>query len=148
MGAIMFLGQHMHRLDNKGRLTMPRKFRPHLGETMVITKGKYRNLSLYPIAKWEQIIRRLEEDPALFESEEVESIRYWLLPNADVVTPDRLGRILIPASLREYAGLEQDVVIVGLNSYIELWAPEAWQEHQENLEREWSKSGKWKRLGM
>ncbi len=144
----MFLGQHVHRLDNKGRLTMPRKFRPHLGETLVITKGKYRNLSLYPVAKWQQIIQRLEADPTFFAPEEVENIRYWLLPNADVVTPDRLGRILIPASLREYAGLQQDVVIVGLNSYIELWAPEAWKAHQENLETEWSKNEKWKRLGM
>ncbi len=143
----MFLGTHHHRLDAKGRLMLPKAFRPYLGTQVVLTRGLGGDqcLYLFPLPKWEELIAKLDALP--LGSRQARLARRWIMGNAHLVIADRLGRILIPASLREAVGIQQDVVIIGLQTYIELWAPEAWEamktEAQENAltEDQWAALG-------
>lgn len=131
----MIVGDHRHRLDSKGRLTLPSKFRPYLGDRLIITRGLDRCLLLVPITKWEQMVARLED--LSMSKRETRRLRRWLIGSAHVVEPDNAGRILIPPTLREYAGIDQEVIVTGLHTYLEIWSPEAWQqEMQEALENE------------
>ena len=142
----MFLGTYIHRLDNKGRLTLPSKFRPFLGQDLVVTKGMDKCLFLFPQARWKPLAEKLDALP--LGKREARRARRWLLGNASVVTPDRLGRILLPQALREYAGIDQEVVIVGLETYIELWAPETWQEELRGAEESGIVEEQWDLLGI
>ncbi len=144
----MFLGTHHHRLDAKGRVTVPRSFRPHLGPEVVVTQGLGGEpcLYLFPLPKWQQIIERLEALP--LGRREVRWARRLLMGNAHLVAPDRLGRILIPAPLREAVGIEQDVLIVGLQSFIELWAPEVWHRTRQEVLETGLTEEQWENLGI
>ncbi len=131
----MIIGDHRHRLDSKGRLTLPSKFRPYLGDRLIVTRGLDRCLLLVPIAKWEQMVAELEG--LSMSKRETRRLRRWLIGSAHMVEPDNAGRILIPPTLREYAGIDQEVIVTGLHTYLEIWSPEAWQqEMQEALENE------------
>ncbi len=131
----MIIGDHRHRLDSKGRLTLPSKFRPYLGDRLIVTRGLDRCLLLVPIAKWEQMVAQLEG--LSMSKRETRRLRRWLIGSAHMVEPDNAGRILIPPTLREYAGIDQEVIVTGLHTYLEIWSPEAWQqEMQEALENE------------
>ncbi len=140
----MFLGTYIHRLDSKGRLTLPSKFRPFVGRELVVTKGMDRCLFLFPQERWQPLAQKLDALP--LGKREARRARRWLLGNASVVSPDRMGRILLPAALREYAGIDQDVVIVGLETYMELWAPEAWHKELESAEESGLVEEQWELL--
>lgn len=126
----MFLGQFSYTLDSKGRLTIPSRFREELPAEVVVTRGMDRCLVLYPIDVWKEISGKVTSlsitDPR------ARSLRRLLFADAINLELDRQGRVLIPDRLRDYAGLElsSDVVIVGLDSFVELWDPERW--HKQN----------------
>ena len=126
----MFLGQYQHNLDDKGRLTIPAKFRDALSEGAYLTQGFDRNLRLITEADFEamaaQINRLSMTDPA------IRQLRRLIFATASEVQLDRIGRTLVPQFLREFAGLENEAVIVGVGEAIEIWSPEAWAE-QEGL---------------
>ena len=126
----MFLGQYQHNLDEKGRLTIPAKFRDALAEGAYLTQGFDRNLRLLTEADFEimaeQIGRLSMTDPA------IRQLRRLIFATASEVQLDRIGRTLVPQFLREFAGLENEAVIVGVGEAVEIWSPEAWAE-QEGL---------------
>ncbi|HEY65401.1 MAG TPA: division/cell wall cluster transcriptional repressor MraZ [Caldilineae bacterium] len=128
----MFLGHHIHNLDDKGRLTIPAKYREDLAEGMVVTRGNQRQIVLYPLREWQALCERIDALPKL--DRRASNIRRLVYAYAEDLTMDRQGRIIIPSHLREFAHIENEVLIVGLNSYIELWAPDMWREVESALE--------------
>lgn len=130
----MFLGEYSHFSDDKGRLTIPAKFRAALSAGMVVTSGLDGCLSVYPLAEWESITQRINTLP--LTSKDARSFRRLMYAAAANLLPDRLGRILIPKHLREIAGIEGETLIVGLNTYLEIWNPQRWQEVRSKVEKE------------
>jgi MraZ protein len=122
----MFLGQYGHTIDDKGRLTLPARFRPGLAAGVVVTLGLDGCLFLFPRAKWDELAARIEALP--ITNPDARNFSRLMFANADASELDRQGRILIPAYLRSYAQLEGDVVVTGLNSRVELWNPSRWEE--------------------
>lgn len=127
----MFLGQYQHSLDQKGRMTIPVRFRDSLVDGAYVTQGFDQNLKLQtePVFELlaEKVNRLSDTDP------KIRKLRRLFFSSAGRVELDRLGRILVPQFLREFAGLEDEAVIVGVGDSIEIWSPEAWQEQLESL---------------
>ncbi len=122
----MFLGQYRHTLDDKGRLTIPARFRDELSAGAYLTQGFDRNLRLLTESAFKSVFEKLTlmntTDPVTRE------VRRLLFANASQVDLDRVGRILIPQFLRDVAGLQTEAVIVGVGEAIEIWAPADWDE--------------------
>ena len=128
----MFLGEFVHTLDGKGRLTIPAKFRADVDRSLVVTRGMDRCLAIFPMDEWEQLSSRVSELP--MTDRRARAFRRFLFSSASKVFPDKQGRILIPPRLREYADLDGEVVVAGLNNYIEIWSTDAWQGERERVE--------------
>ena len=128
----MFLGQYRHTLDEKGRLTIPAKFRDALANGAYLTQGFDRNLRLITQADFEAMAERLSRlsmtDP------DIRQLRRLIFSTASEVQLDRLGRTLVPQFLRTFAELNSDAVIVGVGEAIEIWSPEAWAEQENQLQ--------------
>jgi len=127
----MFLNQYQHTFDNKGRLTIPSRFRELPEEGAFVVQGLYRNLMVLPPAAFEIIYTRLMAMSMTDPSARL--LRHIILGNALRVAPDSAGRILISTNLREYANLQNDVVFVGQGDYFEIWSPDLWQEQQVQI---------------
>jgi MraZ protein len=125
-GAV-FLGTHSPRLDDKGRLFLPAKFRDELAEGLVITKGQERCLFVFPMAEFTQIAEQLRAAPMTHKAARAYS-RVFFASASDEV-PDKQGRITIPPHLREYAGLSKDCVVIGASTRVEIWDREAWETY-------------------
>ena len=124
----MLMGQYAYTLDNKGRLTMPSRFREELPEQLIITKGFDQCVAVYPIHVWRELTQKISALPLTdYRGRE---LRRLLFSEAVDFELDKQGRMLIPDRLREFAGLElsSEVQIVGLETIIELWNPKTWQE--------------------
>lgn len=119
----MFLGQYAHTVDTKGRTFIPAKYRDELGETVVVTRGTSKCLTVYPMSEWEKYTAKIAELPQAHAAK----IRRFVFSNASDVPIDAQGRIGLVAGLREYAGIEKNVMILGLGSYIEIWAEDVWK---------------------
>lgn len=128
---LMFLGEFNHSIDDKGRITIPAVYRQLLEEGAYITLGFDNNLMVLRNATFENLSRRLNKmnltDP------NVRELRRLLFSNAQKFTPDASGRILIPPFLREYMGLNGEIVLIGGGSYFELWSQNSWKEQSEQL---------------
>jgi MraZ protein len=128
----MFLGQYTHSVDNKGRLTIPVRFREYLADGAIISQGFERNLMVLTTSAFEQMSERVNgmsmTDPI------ARQLRRLIFATADRAELDRSGRILIPQFLREITGLEGEAVIVGAGEYFEVWSPEAWLPLAEDLQ--------------
>lgn len=122
----MFLGEYNHSLDEKGRLVMPRKFRPGLERGCVVTKGQDRCLFVFPLERWEEEAEKVLSLPRT--DRRARNFARSFFASASDQVPDRQGRVQIPESLRAYAGLEKDVTIVGMADHLELWSTETWAE--------------------
>ncbi len=120
----MFMGEYNHTIDAKGRLIVPTKFREQLGEAFVITKGNDGCLAIYTNEAWETFLGKIQTLPA---NNHIRTyVRNIVGSSVEVVT-DKQGRILVPGNLREHAGLDKDVVLVGVIDKIEVWDKERWQ---------------------
>ena len=126
----MFLGQYHHNLDEKGRLTIPARFRDALADGAYLTQGFDRNLRLLTQADFEMMTEKINH--LSMTNPDIRQLRRLIFANASEVQLDRIGRTLIPQFLRDFAGLEGEAVIVGVGEAIEIWSPEAWAE-QETL---------------
>jgi MraZ protein len=122
----MFLGQFKHTIDEKGRLTLPAKFRPDLEAGLVVTLGLDGCLYVFPRAKFMELAARIEAQP--LTNTAVRSFGRQLFTSADDSQLDRQGRVLIPAYLRSEAHLDEEVMVTGMFSRIELWNPAQWAE--------------------
>jgi MraZ protein len=123
----MFLGTHSPRLDDKGRLILPAKFRDELAEGLVITKGQERCLFVFPISEFTQIAEQLRAAPMTHKAARAYS-RVFFASASDEI-PDKQGRITIPPHLREYAGLTRDCVVIGASTRVEIWDSQAWETY-------------------
>lgn len=121
----MFMGEYNHTIDAKGRLIVPAKFRETLGERFVVTKGLDGCLFVYDNGEWELFEAKLKSLP-ISNKEARKFARFFLAGAADMEV-DKQGRILIPTVLREFAGLEKDVVMVGVGSRVEIWNKALWE---------------------
>ena len=122
----MFMGEYTHTLDDKGRLTIPAKFREDLDEGAVVTRGFEKYLLIYTAEAFERLNTRAETlsptDP------ENRALLRLAFSGASDAVPDKQGRILVPPYLREYAGIADECVIVGVGHYIEVWSKAGWAE--------------------
>jgi MraZ protein len=121
----MFTGEYEHTLDDKSRVTLPARFRDALSAGVVLAKGFDRNLDVYPGAAWESVVqaRIAELDPFSAETRRLKRI---VFAGAAVDAPDKQGRVLVPATLVEFAGLGREVVIAGVDDHLEIWNRDAW----------------------
>lgn len=122
----MFMGEHSHSIDAKGRLIIPAKFREELGERFILTQGMDNALTIYPMAQWTKFLDQLSTLP--FTSKEARTFRRFFTARATECELDKQGRILVPSELRAYAGLVKDVVLTGNISNIEIWSKERWDD--------------------
>ncbi|MCR5255156.1 MAG: division/cell wall cluster transcriptional repressor MraZ [Acetatifactor sp.] len=122
----MFMSEYNHTVDAKGRLIIPAKFRESLGEEFVISKGMDGCLFVYANEDWNAFEQKLTSLPLI--NKEARQFARFFLAGAASVELDKQGRILIPQGLRDFAGLEKDVVLVGVGSRIEIWSKEKWDE--------------------
>ncbi len=123
----MFLGTHTPRLDEKGRLILPAKFREELSRGLVVTRGQDRCLAIWPVDTFVEQTQTLRS--ASSSSKQVRDYQRMLASGASDETPDKQGRIAIPAHLRTYAGLDKECVVVGAMNRVEVWDAAAWQEY-------------------
>lgn len=121
----MFMGEYNHTIDIKGRLIIPSKFRDILGDTFVITKGLDGCLFVYDNNEWKAFEEKLKSLP-LTNKDARQFVRFFLAGAAEVEV-DKQGRILVPSTLRDFAEMEKDVVLVGVASRIEIWSKERWE---------------------
>ena len=121
----MFWGEYSHQLDEKGRLIIPIRFRPHLAPHGILTRGLDHNLVIYPQATWRELSENLSHVP--ITDAPARALRRLLFSGAVELSIDRQGRMLIPAYLRDYASLDGEVLIAGMESFVELWEPSHWR---------------------
>ena len=123
----MFMGEYNHTIDAKGRLIIPAKFRETLGEEFILTKGLDGCLSIYPMDEWKSFEEKLKALP--LTDKNARAFLRFFVAGATSCELDRQGRILIPSTLREFAGLEKEVVLTGNLTRIEVWSKERWIEN-------------------
>jgi MraZ protein len=129
----MFSGEFEHTIDDKGRLTIPVRFRDELAEGMFVTRGLDGCLFVYPPDGWKALTEKVATLPLTQRD-----ARYFsrLIYSGSECKLDRQGRILLPSSLRQHAAIGNEVVIIGVNSRLEIWSKERWQEVTAQLENE------------
>jgi MraZ protein len=132
----VFLGTHSPRLDDKGRLFLPAKYREELSGGLVITKGQERCLYVFPMAEFQRITEALSTAPVTAKA--VRAYSRVFFASASDELPDKQGRITIPPALRTYAGLERDCTVIGANTRLEIWDSQAWESYLEQEEQEFS----------
>ncbi|MDT0201247.1 division/cell wall cluster transcriptional repressor MraZ [Nocardioides sp. AE5] len=132
----MFFGTYTPKLDEKGRLFLPAKFREDLAEGLVVTRGQERCLTVWSLEDFGRLTDRLREAPVTNKGTR-DYVR-MLFAAASQEVPDKQGRIGIPAVLREYASLSKDVMVIGAMNRIEIWDPASWQSYSEEQEQKFS----------
>lgn len=120
----MFLGEYKHSLDEKGRLTIPSKFRKDLEGQCVLAKGLDGCISVYPMEEWALICEKINERPA--SDPKVRTFKRLFFASASVEEFDKQGRLSIPAALKEHAAIDKEVFVIGESNIIELWSDERW----------------------
>jgi len=128
----VFLGTHTPRLDDKGRLILPAKYREELAQGLVLTKGQERCLYVFPESEFGRITEALRTAPVT--SKAVRDYSRVFFASASDEIPDKQGRITIPPALRDYAALQRDCVVIGANTRLEIWDATAWETYLEQQE--------------
>ncbi len=123
----MLIGEYSHNLDPKGRIFIPAKFRDELGPNFITTRGIGKCLFVFSEGAWLELATKLKVIPIADQSAQV--FLRMLFASASECKPDKQGRILLPARLREYAELQKEVTAIGVMSRVELWSRENWAEY-------------------
>lgn len=142
----MFLGEFVHTLDEKSRLTLPAKFRARLADGVVLTAGTDRCLLVYPLDEFKLLFERVSALPVM--GTEAATLRRMLYSNAHDAVPDKQNRVVVPQTLREYAQITTDVIVVGVGKFIEMWNPKEWQRAREQVQTHASQKDVWASLGI
>ena len=124
MEAAVLIGEFQHNIDDKGRVFIPARLREDLGEHFIITKGLDGCLSAYSQTEWKVLEIHIRSLPM----SKSRALKRFFFASANEVVADKQGRIVIPANLREYAGLNRDAMIIGASSHIEIWDKKSWDE--------------------
>jgi len=129
----MFIGEYQHAIDPKKRLAVPSKFRVELKNKVVVTRGLDKCLFIYPMKVWQELAEKLGSIP-VGESATRSFVRLMLAGATDVEI-DKQGRVLIPDYLKEYAGLDRNVIIAGIYNRLEIWDELKWNEYKKSAEK-------------
>ncbi len=133
-GTEMLFGEYSNTLDEKGRILFPSKLRTVLQqESVVVTQGLDRCLMLFTIEEWMSLNKKIVESASLFNDQKRLVMRRFIAP-AQKIDFDKSGRLSIPQSLRDYAGLKGECTILGINKYMELWDSASYREYLERTE--------------
>lgn len=127
----MFIGEYIHSIDDKKRLSVPSKFRKELGKKAVITLGLNKCLALYPVKEWKAFAGKLAK-LSMGKSDD-RGFSRAMLSGAFEVDIDAIGRILVPDALKEFAGLKEKVVLTGVYDRVELWDEEGWKAYKATM---------------
>lgn len=127
----MLVGSYNHKIDGKGRTVLPAKFRGELGTSVVATIGIDRCIVLYPIARWAELLEKLK-DLSSFKKK-ARDFRRVLLSMATEQEIDSAGRILVPQMLRDYAGADVEVTLIGAEDHLEIWDTSKWEAHRAEV---------------
>ena len=123
----MFMGEYNHTIDAKGRLIIPSKFREGLGEEFVVTKGLDGCLVVFPNDEWHAFEEKLKALP--LTNKNARQFARFFVAGATPCELDKQGRVLLPGTLRDFAGLDKDVVLTGMLNRIEVWSKAKWNEN-------------------
>ena len=134
----MFLGTYEPKLDDKGRLILPAKYRDQLAGGLVMTRGQERCLYVFPAREFEAIHEQLRQAP-ITSKQARQYLRVFLSGAADE-QPDKQGRITIPAQLRQYAGLSRELAVIGMGTRVEIWDLSSWETYLAEQETEYSET--------
>lgn len=129
----MLLGTHTPKLDDKGRVILPAKFRDDLGAGVVITRGQDRCLYVFSTEEFERVHERIREAP--LSNKQARDFLRMFLSGASAETPDGQNRITVPPALRAYAGLDRELVVTGVGAHAEIWDATAWNAYAESNEK-------------
>lgn len=124
----MFLGEYLYTLDAKARVFVPAPFREELGEEFILCKGIENTLRLYPKESWKEFVEKLHSLP----DTEAMSVKLFFFSSAKAVTLDTQGRLLLPQSYREHAGIDKDVYVLGNFNRAEIWSTQSWDEFKKD----------------
>ena len=134
----MFLGTYTPRLDEKSRLILPAQFREELAEGLVLTRGQERCIYVFSAREFERVHEQMRSAP-LSSRQARDYIRVFLSGASDEV-PDKQGRVTVPAPLRQYAGLDRDVTVIGAGTRVEIWDSESWNTYLAEQEAAFSET--------
>lgn len=126
----MLIGEYLHTIDQKNRLSVPSKFRKELGAIVVVSRGLDKCLFLYPIETWKKLADKLATELPWGKAENRSFMRAMIAGAADLQI-DALGRILLPDNLKKFALLEKEAMVVGLYNRVEIWNPEIWKAYSD-----------------
>lgn len=137
-GSSLLLGTYTPKLDEKGRLILPAKFRGRLASGLVMTRGQERCLFLLPMDQFNRMYEQISQAPVT--SRQARDYLRMFLSGASDEVPDKQGRIGIPAPLRAYAGLDRDVAVIGVGTRVEVWDASAWAAYQQEQESDYAET--------
>jgi MraZ protein len=127
----MLIGEYIHSIDEKNRISFPIKFRKEMGKTVVIAPGLEKSLFVFTTAEWKKKVEQLSNGSLQADNR---SFSRYLIGGASEAPIDNNGRILLPESLKEKIGLKDKVVIVGVYTRVELWEEETWKSYKKQVE--------------
>lgn len=134
----MLIGEYIHTIDEKNRVSMPVKFRKELGKKIIITPGLGQCLFIFTIKEWEKVSRKLSdsESDLSFLKADQRSFNRYMFGRAAEVEIDSIGRILVPDFLKERIGLKNTAAIIGVKDRVEVWNERAWSEQKDIVEKQ------------
>ena len=128
----MFTGEYRHAVDEKGRLAVPARFRPQLAGTCVVARWLDACLAIFPMPAWEELSAKVGSLPLTDPNARL--LQRQLFAGAFETELDRQGRVLVPAGLRTFAGLDAEALVLGNRDHAEIWSPAGWDEYSRSLD--------------
>ncbi|CAM4260161.1 division/cell wall cluster transcriptional repressor MraZ [Paenibacillus tarimensis] len=128
----MFMGEYQHNIDDKGRLTIPAKFRESLGSQFIVTRGLDNCLFVYPMSEWSVLEQKLKSLPLM--KSDARAFSRFFFSGATECELDKQGRVNLPNHLCEYAKLDKDCVVIGVSNRVEVWSKAIWEGYYQQSE--------------
>lgn len=129
----MLKGQYSNNIDEKGRIVLPKKYRHVLENQVIVSRGLDGCLSVYPLAKWNEVEKKLAALPTT--KKQARDYARLVLSSAEDLELDKMGRINLPSHLIKMADLKKNCIIIGLGEYLEIWDEDKWSEYNQNVEK-------------
>jgi MraZ protein len=131
----MFSGEYEYKIDSKGRVSIPPKFRAHFADGIVLNKGVDGCIDAYPLPAWNEATAQFQSLP-IVRNEKSRRMSRVLFSSAFTLELDDQGRIMLPPALRQHADIKDTLVITGVNNYLEIWSKEIWNKEQARMKQE------------
>jgi len=128
----MFYGEYEHTIDEKSRVTLPARFRTEFARGVVLARGIERNIDVFPRESWDANVSRIAELDSL--TREAREMKRYVFAGAAVAELDKQGRVIVPLTLAEHAGIGKDVIVAGVHDHIEIWDRATWAAQLSAIE--------------